>query len=210
MSEFHKVRDGETLASISHIFGFGDLETIWQHPENDKLRQLRKNPQVLLAGDVLFIPDKQTKALPLPANARHTLSVRRLKLSVRVALQSLLRKPVANVPCLAEVDGVSSEVTSDSNGEVEINVKPTSTRLKLTVGDEERVLNIGALDPVEEVAGQQARLANLGYFHGEIGDTANRDEMTLALSLFQADEDLEVSGKLDDATLTRLVEVHGS
>ena len=49
----HTVQQGESVESIAHAAGhFWD--TVWQHPDNAALRQLRRSPHVLLPGDVVF------------------------------------------------------------------------------------------------------------------------------------------------------------
>lgn len=61
------------------------------------------------------------------------------------------------------------------------------------------------MDPSSEVSGAQARLHLLGY--GVNGIDGQLDDATrAALSAFQADFELEVTGEIDDATQAKLVE----
>src|SRR5271165_350062 len=53
----HTVVQGECVSSIAGQAGFL-WETIWNHPANSQLKLLRKDPNVLLPGDLLFIPRK--------------------------------------------------------------------------------------------------------------------------------------------------------
>jgi N-acetylmuramoyl-L-alanine amidase len=56
----HTVKQGDCISSIAHETGFF-WETLWNHPDNAKLKQLRKNPNALLPGDVVSIPDQRVK-----------------------------------------------------------------------------------------------------------------------------------------------------
>ena len=74
--------------------------------------------------------------------------------------------------------------------------------------DREIPLRIGHLDPVEERSGQQARLANLGYYRG--GDEPiDEDEFLSAVEEFQCEHKLTVDGKCGPLTQAKLVSVHG-
>ena len=61
MGKNHYVEQGEYLAQIARSYGFVDYNTIWDAPENQGLKDKRKNPNILFPGDKLFIPDKETK-----------------------------------------------------------------------------------------------------------------------------------------------------
>jgi hypothetical protein len=59
----HVVAPGECLASIAEHYGFADPAVIYNHPENAALRRERPDPNVLLAGDVVAIPDRKLREL---------------------------------------------------------------------------------------------------------------------------------------------------
>jgi len=210
MSKEHTVKQGETMASIAHDFGFFSFDTLWNHPGNAELKKRRDNPLVLSPGDVVFIPDKTSKTVSAATNAAHVFVVKRAPLKVRFALLDLQRSPLTKTKVTVFVDGAESSLTTDGDGNIEIAVKATTRQLKVVVRDEEIVLDVGHLDPVGKTTGLQARLLNLGYFHGEIGDESNVDETNFALRLFQADQDLDVTGEADEQTRAKLIAAHGS
>ena len=61
MGATHTVQQCEYLSLIAKIYGFASYKTIWDHDGNADLREQRQNPNILLPGDLVFIPDKETK-----------------------------------------------------------------------------------------------------------------------------------------------------
>ena len=69
----YRVGANECLSSIAERFGFF-WKTLWFHPQNGDLRSLRKDPNVLMEGDRLFIPKKQEKLESRATDATHSFS----------------------------------------------------------------------------------------------------------------------------------------
>jgi len=124
-------------------------------------------------------------------------------------------EPVANAPYVFEVDGqVVDEGSSDGDGKVSIPIIPNARTGKLIFhrGEpEEYVLemDLGGMDPLEEVTGVRKRLVNLGYFCSADGPE-NAPDLSSALRCFQQDNSMEPTGELDDSTRDKLKELHGS
>lgn len=245
----HTVKEGEHLSGIAARYGFKNPDTIWNDPKNAKLKQLRKDPHVLLAGDELFIPDKRAQQLVAPAGARHKFQVSRKKLKLRLAILDFRGKPVVSKDVKLECEGVAIEGT-DGDGFIELEIPATAKTATLTVDGDVTEVQIGHLDPIGEIAGVRARLANMGYFvpreeaeeeeadeeeqgdgegasddddaseadGGKSDESATEggteeeidEDLRLAIHDFQADNDLDVTGALDDATRSALEKVHGS
>lgn len=49
------VKQGDCLSSIANQYGFF-LETIWDHGRNAGLREQRRDPDVIMAGERVFVP----------------------------------------------------------------------------------------------------------------------------------------------------------
>jgi hypothetical protein len=58
------IKQGECLTTIALARGFVP-QTIWDHPDNAELKELRHTHQALLPGDRVVIPDLEEKNLPV-------------------------------------------------------------------------------------------------------------------------------------------------
>jgi N-acetylmuramoyl-L-alanine amidase len=70
-------------------------------------------------------------------------------------------------------------------------------------------LELGHLDPVNEIAGVQGRLRNLGFYAGSVDGRPGK-ELSDAVLRFQEDAGLPPTGTLSEAGRRKLQEVHGS
>ena len=52
------VKAGDYTKKLAHTLGF-DADEVWNDPKNAELKKLRKDPDMLVAGDVLFVPEKK-------------------------------------------------------------------------------------------------------------------------------------------------------
>lgn len=153
MPEDHQVRQGECLQSIASEAGFL-WETIWNHPKNAKLKNKRKDPNVLLPGDVVHLPDKQTRDESGGTEQKHSFKVKGTpaKLSLRLiktkqddADEAVEQKPEdewsftedepvtledeprKDVPFHLYVDGQCvKEGKTDGDGRLEAEISPTA------------------------------------------------------------------------------------
>lgn len=220
MATYHTVKQGEHLSRIAWQYGFTDYHVIWDHAENAALKQKRQNPHVLFPRDQLFIPDKQDKEVPGSTEQRHRFQVRQPTLKLRLVLEDMYEKPIANAPCELRVENQTQPMTTDSDGHIELSIPITAERAQLTIQDPQTPLTgvvmpiqIGHLNPVEEVSGQQARLNNLGYFAGPFEDQSQEesaDSFKSAIEEFQCDQGLVVDGICGPKTQAALKKAHGS
>jgi hypothetical protein len=122
-------------------------------------------------------------------------------------------KPRANEPYILAIGSDRIEGQTDPDGLVNEKVPPGETRAVLRLGRgldaTDYVLNLGHLDPFDEITGGQARLKNLGYYAGTVDGVLGK-LTTQALRQFQHDRSLEVTGRFDERTLEALKAEHGS
>lgn len=206
----HEVKTGECVSSIAAQYGLAPL-TLWLAPDNAALKEQRKDPNVLLAGDVVVIPEKQPKQVTRPTGQIHRFRRRGIPPKLRLRL---LRdgQPRSGEPYRLEVDGQVRTGTVPSDGVLEAHVPASAQRASLTVGEGEEAsmhqLQLGYLDPSDTVSGLQSRLINLGWAAGPV--TGEMDPETRAA----AQRFLEAQGKSreteDEAALQELArQAHG-
>lgn len=203
------VRKGDCLSSIA--FRNGTLwQKLWDLPENRKLKDLRKDPNVIWPGDIVMIPELETKQVPAATEEKHSYTVKSVKGKLRLRLIQN-DKPLANIPVKLNIDGSWFELNTDGDGWLEQVIKPDAKqgKLLLNAGKEEIRLCLGGLDPVEMVKGVQQRLANLGFYATSI--TSQLDGYTqISIMAFQRYSGLSVDGAMNEALYDALKKAHGS
>jgi hypothetical protein len=204
----HVIQQGEHLSTLAERHGFQSYERIWDDPANAELKKLRQNPNVLLPGDEVTIPDREQKAVPVETSAMHRFVLRRSGLKLRLLIQDHSGRPRASEPCALAIEGDSADLVTDGDGKVLRAISPSARRASVTFAEVEISIDVGHLDPIDELSGWQARLINLGYFDSPIDDEDD-PEVRSAVEEFQCDHDLTVNGRCDAATQQKLLFVHG-
>lgn len=210
----HTVKEGDTLISIAHEHGFRDWEVIWQHASNASLRQQRTDPQVLVPGDVVHVPEKTPKEVEVETNRRHAFVAKVLPARFSAVLRDEGGEPLRNCRFRLDVEGASLSGYTDDEARVGLDLPPDAKRGVLKVWVERPAartltwnLHLGRLEPIDTVKGVQARLSNLGFFQGRIDGVAG-DALKRALRDFQVVHGLTLTGEADAATKAKLVELH--
>lgn len=202
------VKSGDCISSIAFEFGFFP-DTIWNHPSNAELKNNRKDPNTLCAGDTVVVPDKREKVVSKP-----TAQVHKFRLSNTPAVCSLQLfdqdEYRANESYELEVDGVKRIGKTNAEGVLRVSIPPNARVGKLTMGEGENKtefdLRFGYIEPPTETRGVQARLKNLGFYcriNGRMDDDTRQ-----ALLEFQAASGLQETGEIDQATQQKLDELH--
>jgi hypothetical protein len=237
MGSWHTVEQGEFLAQIARDAGFHDPDTVWNAPENSDLRQQRKDPHVLTPGDRVFIPDVVPKELSLAQGQEHVFQIGGAPAKLRMRVLDVAGTPIKTTACVLTVDGKAQPAQTDDGGLVEgaIVLHPGEPledgALRFATPPLLFHLEIGNLNDISDVEGQQARLNNLGYFAGFTKPNTQRekDQLIWAVEEFQCDHQKDkalgvklvvdgtvaAGGVIDDspngqATRDALVKVHGS
>ncbi len=211
MSHEHTVVAGDSMPSLAKRYGF-IWQSLWEHPNNRELAQRRVNPNTLMVGDVVFIPDIETKTIDIDTERRHRF--RRRGIPSKLTLQLMDHgKPRMGIEYTIDLDdGTSLRGTTDDQGYVRHPVQPERqwgvVRVNGRWGGERYHVQLGHLDPIDEITGVQQRLANLGQRCTPTGDVDR--QTSRALSNFQSRHQLERTGTIDDATRAKLLEICGS
>jgi N-acetylmuramoyl-L-alanine amidase len=208
MPREYKAKQGDCISSIAQKHGLF-WEKVWEHPKNAQLKEKRKDPNVLYAGDMVFLPDKEENEESCATGQRHRF--RKKGVPAMLRLQFFEEdEPRADEPFILDIDGELFSGTTDEEGRLEHPISPEARRGKVLLGDDqdEYQLNLGHIDPIDEIKGVQIRLNNLSFDCGDADGVLNPKTET-AIRGFQRKYDLPESGEPDEATRNRLLEVHG-
>jgi len=206
----YAVKQGDCICSIAKQTGHL-WETIWNDPANSELKEVREDPNVLLPGDRVTIPEKLVKQEPGETEARHRFKRQGEPSRLCLVVKSN-GEPMANQPFSIRIDGQEISGATDSAGKLDVAIPGDASSAKLTIGSDpesQRVykLRLGAVDPINLGTGVQARLKNLGFSCGsEKGDIGS--QTLAALNRFREAAGLPTSDRLDEATLQELKEAH--
>ena len=215
MAGNYTVQQGDHLSKIAKAFGFSDFHTIWDDPNNSELKRQRQNPNVLLPGDSLYVPDRKLREESRSTDQSHQFTMKTVALKLRMILEDQYETPIANASCILTLGSDSRQVTTDANGQIEEDISPDVHDAALVIQDAQTPLDntriaikIGDLDPVTEITGQIARLNNLGYFAGDV-TSPDHVAMESAVEEFQCDNNLAVDGVCGPKTQAGLKKAHG-
>jgi len=222
MPEDYIVQPGDCMSSIAYENGFF-WKMLWNLAENADLKAKRKNPNVLLAGDIVHIPDLTVKKEPGATEATHKFMLKGVPEILRMKLLDANHKPRANLDYTIVIEGNSRKGKTDGKGELKESIPPSAKSGKLIVAacpDKNgkpipgkppilvMKLQLGNLNPVSEVSGFKSRLANLGFYKGPIDENLDNNTKQ-SIRAFQRTMGLPVTGVPDDATKGQLQGIHG-
>ena len=208
---YYIVKQGDCMNSIAAETGFF-WNTLWSHEANRNLRESRQDPNVLMEGDQVFIPDKRKRDEACAPTMRHTFQLKGVPCRLNLRLLDSSSKPRAGLNYTLVVDGATMRGTTPADGLITKIVAPNANKAELTVttpdGDEKYTLNLAYLNPVEYASGVQARLKNLGFFKPAISGEYD-DDTAEGIRKFQHQNGLPETGQPDDATKQALKQAHG-
>jgi hypothetical protein len=201
------IGQGENIPSIAAESGFFS-DTIWNHPENAKLKELRKDMNVLMVGDEVFVPEKTLREESGATEQKHRFKRKGEPHKLKMKLMAM-GKPRANEEYVIDIGGRLINGKTDAGGKIEQTIPGSagSGTLILRGGKEKHAFSVGNLDPIDEVSGVQQRLNNLGFNCGP-EDGKMSDTLSGALTKFQAKHNLPVTGKIDDNVKAKLKEFY--
>jgi hypothetical protein len=89
MGQTHNVQPGDYMELIAKQYGFVDYKTIYDNANNTAFKTARPNPDILLPGDKVYIPDKNPADDPAEVDKKHKYV---LKAPSKVTLDVYLRQ----------------------------------------------------------------------------------------------------------------------
>jgi hypothetical protein len=136
---------------------------------------------------------------PVPSPSMHKLIIRLLDSN---------EDPQPNVHYVLKVGELTYDAHTDSKGRISHRIPTNIDQGTLIIDEQEIVLKIGELAPIEELTGVQARLNNLGYDCGPPTGTMNAITEE-ALGRFQVLHGLVATGKVTPDTTAKLKGIYG-
>ncbi len=209
----YTVEPGECLPAIAERLGYR-WQTLWDHPGNAELRKVRQDPNTLLPGDKLVLPEKAVKYEAGATEKTHRFRARNIPRYLRLVMQTPRGKPLAHQPYLLQIDGQfvpnapGGGAQTDGDGVIECRLPRGAKEAVLTIDHDTWRLELSGLAPLETVAGLQGRLQNLNYPAGPI-DGVLGPRTREALRNFQRDHELLVDGRYGPQTQAKLKAVYG-
>ncbi len=205
----HQVKQGDCISSIAFENGFSP-DTIWNHPSNAELKKKREDPNVLMPGDMVFVPDKRPKEVSESTNQVHKFKCKNTPEKFKLQLM-IGGEPRVGEEYELEIEDLKFSGKTDGQGRIEQSIPPDAKNGKLILANGEEVyqLQLGRLNPSDEITGAQGRLWNLGFYFGAI-DGKMSDELEEAVQEFQFTKNIEPDGKLTPATIAALKDDYGA
>jgi hypothetical protein len=216
----HTVVAGDCISSIA--FGAQlPLETVWNAPTNKDLKNRRKDPCVLMPGDVVKVPDKRVKVDKRKTQFTHKYRLKPLlgEWKLQILLGDTPRTDVDYEVTFDGTPGVLKQAGPWISFQIPPDAKEAKITLRFTRGKElskivlekfEYTVALGHLRPgaVEIDGGLEDRLKNLGYY--SCWPESKTPSLEEVLRLFQLSHGIKPpDGKASSATLKKLMELTG-
>lgn len=214
------VGQGDYLTKLAWQHGF-DAAAVWADPRNADLAAKREHMDILLPGDILFVPDRPPpEGLPIEKGKTNRYIAKVPKVKVAFTLRDG-GKVLANERYVITGLGAALEGTTDGEGRLAVEASVHTREMVISLPDQKVVfpVRLGDMDPISEPEGARKRLLNLGYYRppsltDRSGNAADEDPLALALRLaivrFQEAHGLPATGTLDAPTRKELLGQHGS
>lgn len=213
MSKIHKVEQGECLSTIAAMYGWADWRKVYEASENEPLRKLRPNPNVLFPGDQVIIPQPQRKPLKLETGKVHTIVVKRPKVSLRIQTTESFDGEALKGTFRLFIDGATVPIEGPINGGlIDVAVPMGSKEAKIILLDDagaavdELALLLGHKDPLDTIPGALSRLSLIGIEPADETPEAIEE----CIRFFQQCFDLPEDGTLNVETQAALEKIGGT
>jgi hypothetical protein len=218
----HIVRPGEFLRHLAERFGF-DAQVVWLHPSNARLRESRQDGDLLVPGDVIFVPSRATDPSQLNATQSNAFSAPTTTTTAtvyaRYGVEPLngeeFHVELMVSPTGAWIKGDEKARTTGRDGAMEFRVPTQYTHVWVHFPRLRHLawFAIGGLTHLGDEVGVRARLLNLGLYetasHRVIESSTTQEDLTKrAKDRFCNLANLDASAS-DEVFLARLKERHG-
>lgn len=217
MAKIHNVQQGETVSSIARKYGFPDWESLYNHPDNADLKDLRPNPDLIYPKDKVVIPERNVAQFKAKLNEKQTFRSKAKRNTIKLKVGAIGGSLWANRKVELKIDEEIIESTTDDDGVAEFKLPKRHSNIAiLNIYTEKETskpcysveVKLGHLDPITELTGQQARLTALGFDCGLLTPKTNK-RYEKALEEYQQVMGLKVDGICGPETQKSLEKEYG-
>ena len=218
MGTVHVVAQGETLHRIAKKHGFRHWQTLYDHVDNAALRKKRPNPNLLLPGDEITIPEKEPLVVKIQTNQSHVFQMKPIPTEkFKVKIQNGSGKSWVGKKVSLKVGEQTLETEITETGFVEVDLPrgdEESGELSVFMNNDDSEpthtfeIKLGYLDPIDTLSGVQARCNALNFPCGVV-DGLMGQKTREGVMAFQETYSLSVDGKPGPKTQAKLQEVYG-
>lgn len=197
------------MESIAAHHGCPSADDLYEHGDNEALRDARPSKAHLVAGDVVKIPEHEPQTFSIGPGQTKSLTVGEPRTKLRMKMCGADGTALSGKAFVVDVGGKKIEGTTDGDGMLEAKVPPRATEatVELTETKQRFVVRLGKIDPVDTPSGIASRLKNLGYL---ASDKPKKSELDDGIRRFRRDKDLDIEGGADSELQDSLVSTHGS
>lgn len=189
-----------------------DYKVIYDHADNADFKKKRPDPNLILVGDRIVIPDLTPGKSACATGATHTFTAKKMKRKLTVRVIDSDGNPVKAAAYKLKLGELVIEGKSDGDGNVKADIPIDAEEGAVEVGAWKWPLRVGHLNPMEEtgddISGVQSRLLNLGHGPGAVDGVMGK-KTSAAIRAFQRDQGLEVDGEISPDLVSKLKEVYG-
>ncbi|MBK8258037.1 MAG: peptidoglycan-binding protein [Polyangiaceae bacterium] len=206
----HVAKDGDHIHGIAAAAGFRRVSTVWNAPENANLRALRPNPDTLLPGDRVTVPDFTSQTDEGATEKRHRFVALTQRTAVRLRWLRFGHTADAQLQSAFEPTKTPTP-PADGAGDVTVKIDATTSQISVSTPRGDTTLQVGFLHPFDTESGWLARLHNLGYLASSaiVQTQIDAIELASAIEEFQCDHGLTVDGQVQSTFLSALRDAHG-
>lgn len=202
-----KLEAGQCIDSIAYKEEV-PAAAIWDHPENQELKEQRKDPNVMMPGDPVHIPDP-TMATFEGKQTGLTHVFQRSLPKKKFVFEVVGHEALEYTGYKVEVDGALVK-TGDNEARVSCMIAANAQNATITLkykrvipgtgavgGEHVYTVRLGRLRPLDTPEGQEDRLKNLGFGQRVVhrGGAAQVPTFPEAMELFQTSNGIEPADK---------------
>lgn len=218
MTQQHTVVQGDTILRIARQYGYKSSIALYNHPSNAEFKAIRPDPNLIFPGDIITIPAKKEKFMPLRASSINTFVVQNEKEYFRLQISYEDGEDITGKRMVLNIGSQTIETLLPSDGliEVELNSNDALTgtvdlylKEDASTPSKSFSVRVGNLDPIDTLSGVQGRCNLLGFDCGVVDGIMGK-KTRVGVKEFQYEHELEVDGIPGPKTKAALKQKFGS